>query len=284
TDVTTTGNDPSPQVVAMVGVGPHSSDPATDTTWVWNAATPNTGYTGAEPNNDEYMGDVTVLPAVGGATSYDYAYRFSADRGVTWTYCDTTDVGSPDGYIIADAGQMTSRPAAPVVATLIFSEYVEGSSSNKALEITNIGTTPADLSTCSVQLYRNGSSSVSTTIALSGILTTDILTAGSSLVLCNTRISDATNCDSLTGSISHNGDDAYDLVCGTTVKDTFGQIGTDPGVEWAGGGISTQNQTLRRKCSVTTGDTNGADAFDPSVEWDGFPIDTLGDLGSYTCP
>ncbi|NCQ60166.1 MAG: hypothetical protein GW913_05760 [Myxococcales bacterium] len=290
TDVTTTGNDTSPLLVAMVGVGPHGSDPATDGTWTWTTAAPNAGFdptAAGEPNNDEYTGDVTVQPAVGGTpTSYDYAYRFSGDRGASWTYCDTTDVGSPDGYIIADAGQMTARPAGPPPA-LLFTEYVEGTSNNKAIEITNIGTSIASLTSCTLNRYTNGSATVSATIPLSGILTGDALAAGASVVLCNPSILPATagSCDALDSNVNHNGDDGWDLTCGTTLIDSFGQMnGTDPGSSWSGGGVDTANHTLRRNCGVTTGDTVIDDAFDPSVEWTQFPVDTFSDLGTYTCP
>jgi hypothetical protein len=79
-----------------------------------------------------------------------------------------------------------------------------------------------------------------------------------------------------------NGDDAVVLVKGTTVIDSIGVIGTDPGAEWGTGLTSTADNTLRRKSSITAGDTNTADAFDPSTEWDGFATDTFDSLGSHT--
>ena len=82
--------------------------------------------------------------------------------------------------------------------------------------------------------------------------------------------------------INFNGDDTVVLRNGGIVIDVIGQIGNDPGPEWSGGGIGTQNETLRRKSSITEGDTDGADAFDPSIEWDGFAQDTFDGLGSHT--
>ena len=89
--------------------------------------------------------------------------------------------------------------------------------------------------------------------------------------------------------MNHNGDDAYDLFCGGMVVDTFGQIGTDPGTEWSGGGLSTLDYVLTRQCSVMTGDMNGSDAFDPSTQWMGAAwVDaatSLGGLGNRSeCP
>ncbi len=78
---------------------------------------------------------------------------------------------------------------------------------------------------------------------------------------------------------SYNVENLFDLNTGI---DVIGRIDEDPGSEWSGGGIGTQNETLRRKAGICAGDPQGLDAFDPSVEWDGFPEDTFGGLGSHT--
>lgn len=102
----TGGTDVDARLIAEVGVGPDASDPATASGWSWVAASANTGYgpggAGYEANNDEYQGDL-VAPAAG---TYDYAYRFSGDGGLTWTYCDADDAGSSDGYEPAEAGAL----------------------------------------------------------------------------------------------------------------------------------------------------------------------------------
>jgi hypothetical protein len=162
------------------------------------------------------------------------------------------------------------------VGPLLISEYVEGSSNNKALEL--FSATGIDLSACEVRRYSNGTTTP-TSIALSGTLA-----AGSTYVICNPLISDTSSCDLTSAILNHNGDDAYDLFCDGAVLDTFGQIGVDPGAEWAGSGVSTLNQTLRRKCAVTAGDTNGTDVFDPSVEYDGVAVDDFTGLGTRGCP
>ncbi len=56
--------------------------------WSWSTAS----YNIQSGNNDEYQGSFTA-PAAG---SYRYAYRFSVDQGVSWTYCDANqgDFGS----------------------------------------------------------------------------------------------------------------------------------------------------------------------------------------------
>ncbi len=99
-----TANDLSPSLLAQFGFGPDGSSPSA--AWTWSASTPNMGYNGGaagEPNNDEYFADFT-LPNVG---NYDFAYRFSADGGATWLFCDAGDAGSSDGYSTNNAGTLT---------------------------------------------------------------------------------------------------------------------------------------------------------------------------------
>lgn len=173
---------------------------------------------------------------------------------------------------------LASFTCVPVFADLYFSEYVEGSSNNKALEIYNSSETPINLSGYKVEYYFNGNAAVGLTINLSGTVPAKgvfVLAHGSA----NSTILTAAN---QTNSASwFNGDDAIVLKNGTTILDAIGQIGVDPGTEWGTALISTADNTLRRKASVTTGRTNATSAFDPSTEWEGFATDTVDNLGSY---
>ncbi|MGE0788634.1 MAG: lamin tail domain-containing protein [Sandaracinaceae bacterium] len=165
------------------------------------------------------------------------------------------DAGRPDGGF--DGGP-------PGVVRLIISEYVEGTSFNKAVELTNLGTAPLDLSRCILRRYSNGAST-STNIALSGTLA-----VRAQHVVCHPSIVVGTGrCDAMTATIDHNGNDAYALECDGAVVDTFGQIGFNPGTAWTGGGLSTADYVLRRACAITMGDTVGSDAFDPSAQFSG---------------
>lgn len=161
--------------------------------------------------------------------------------------------------------------------TLFFSEYVEGSGFNKALEIFNGTGVDVDLSTYTIERYANGSISSASIPLVGTLLDGDVFviaTTNSGRDAAIMAVEDQTS-----GSISHNGDDAYELRNGVTLVDSFGQVGNDPGSAWTGGGISTANQTLRRKDVTCSGDSNSTDAFDPSIEWDGFPNDTFDNLG-----
>jgi predicted extracellular nuclease len=162
---------------------------------------------------------------------------------------------------------------------LFFSEYVEGSSNNKALEIYNPTDVPIQLSGYGIEMYFNGSSSAGLTIGLTGtIQPADVyVVAQASADAAILAVADQTN-----GSGWFNGDDAVVLTHNGTVIDAIGQVGVDPGTEWGSGLTSTQDNTLRRKPTITSGDTTATDAFDPSVEWDGYATNTFDGLGSHT--
>jgi len=163
---------------------------------------------------------------------------------------------------------------------LFFSEYIEGSSNNKALEIYNGTGTSVDLTGFyKIQMFSNGNTSASVTINLTGTVADgDVyVVAHSSAVADILAQADQTN-----GSGWYNGNDAVVLTKDQIVIDVIGQIGFNPGTEWGTGLTSTADNTLRRKTDICVGDPDGSDAFDPSLEWDGFAINTFDGLGSHT--
>jgi DNA/RNA endonuclease G (NUC1) len=172
--------------------------------------------------------------------------------------------------------------AIPASAQNVFiSEYIEGSSNNKAIEIYNGTGAPLDLGAggYNVQMFFNGGTTVGTSINLTGVVA-----PGDVFVLAQSS-ANATilaQADQTNGSAWYNGDDAVVLRKGTTVLDVIGQVGFDPGTEWGTGVTSTADNTIRRKSTVCAGDTNGADAFDPATEWNGFATDDATNLGSHT--
>lgn len=183
----------------------------------------------------------------------------------------------------AAAVPLTISPATAAPTELFFSEYIEGSSNNKALEIYNGTGGTVDLSDNSynVQMFFNGSASAGLTINLTG--PTDTMADDDVYVLAQSAASASilAVADQTNGSGWFNGDDAVVLRKGTTIIDVIGQVGIDPGTEWGTGVASTADNTLRRKPSIHEGDTNSSDAFDPAVEWDGFATDTFDGLGAH---
>lgn len=159
---------------------------------------------------------------------------------------------------------------------LFISEYIEGSSNNKAIEIYNGTGTAVELTAYDIQMFFNGSGSAGLTIALTGTVAD-----GDVHVLANSSAAAAilAQADQTNGAGWFNGDDVVVLRKDGTIIDSFGTIGTDPGSEWAGGGT---NDTLRRKADICAGDPNASDAFDAATEWDSFATDTFDGLGSHT--
>ena len=169
--------------------------------------------------------------------------------------------------------------AAP--AELFFSEYIEGSSNNKALEIFNGTGSTINLATqgYNLQIFANGATTPALTINLTGtVAPTDVYViahdSADAAILAQT--------DQTSGGGWFNGDDAIVLRKGTTIIDVIGQVGFDPGTAWGTGLTSTADRTLRRKTAVCAGKTNATTAFDPAAEWDGSAINTFGGLGSHT--
>ncbi|QPQ37340.1 endonuclease [Lysinibacillus sp. JNUCC-52] len=169
--------------------------------------------------------------------------------------------------------------AAGPAADLIISEYIEGSSNNKAIELYNGTGSTIDLSQYKLELYTNGGTTPTNKQTLSGTLAHNdtIIIYNSSAVAA---IKDKGGLPSAVTSF--NGNDAIVLKKGEEVIDSFGQMGFDPGKAWDVNGVSTVDKTLVRKSAVTSGDINPSDVFDPSLEWQQYPIDTFDHLGSHS--
>ena len=147
---------------------------------------------------------------------------------------------------------------APVAASaespdLFISEYIEGSSYNKALEIYNGTGSAVDLVAGDyvVQLYSNGSATPSTRSpsparsrpGTSGSSPTRMRAPWSSAGRTRPRRDDQLQ-------RRRRGRAAQGWRAGP-VLDSIGQVGFDPGTEWGTGLTSTMDNTLRRKAAVS---------------------------------
>lgn len=167
-------------------------------------------------------------------------------------------------------------------ANLMITEYIEGSSNNKAVEISNVGSSAIDLgaNVYKLGLYSNGGTEAKNVETLSGILE-----PGKSIVYHNSGSTDPFKVGTASTVTYFNGDDALVLTKDDAVIDRLGKRGEDPGSEWKdpnNADFSTANKTLRRKASVTIGDTNAeADFPGTDNQWLVFDTDTSDGLG---CP
>ncbi len=187
---------------------------------------------------------------------------------------------------------------------IFISEYVEGASYDKAIEIFNgcYAGTAINLSRLRLRLYINGNSTPSNTItfSLADDNTTSTIPHLGCFVVYNSSYSNVStnmpNCPTSkrksNGSINHNGDDAYDLQYDATGSgdwvtiDIFGKIGEDPGSSWSGGGLSTSDYALQRKSAINDGVKTNPTSFDPSLEYTGSVFSASGPLttlGQHTC-
>lgn len=177
-------------------------------------------------------------------------------------------------------GSLNNPTAGPT--DLFFSEYIEGSSDNKALEIFNGTGNEIDLDNYMIQIYFNGNTSAGSILSLSGMLSDGGLwvvaddNADENILDVANQVFIDTN--------FFNGNDAVALwnTASNELIDVIGQIGFDPGSEWSGGGIGTQNETLRRISTIYQGDSDGSNAFDPSVQWIGFALNEFSGLGAHS--
>src|SRR5918995_1377916 len=180
------------------------------------------------------------------------------------------------------AGARVDRAGA-VPTDLFISEYIEGSSNNKAIEIFNgtgspvvLNPTGQPLASYSLQTSFNGGTSELITHLIGTIQPGDVFVVAHNLAGPAVR----NQADQIVTAGWFNGNDAISLVKGTTSIDVIGQVGFNPGDGgWGTDPTNTTNNTLRRKTGIEAGDPNGADTFDPAAQWDGFAEDTFDGLG-----
>jgi hypothetical protein len=207
---------------------------------------------------------------------------------------------------IVSLGSVTFAHAQSTACSeLFFSEYVEGTSHSKALEIYNPTASPIALSNYEIIRFSNGSPTPVDSLQLTGTVA-----ANDVWVVVNGQATPDQNgafCDPalaamgdqvgpsqyVTGTavMYFNGDDALVLVKKSprTFVDIFGKIGEQPVPCWSdqfpytgAGAWWTKDHTLIRKSTVTGGVTVNPTAFNVTTEWDSLPVNTWTNLGMHT--
>ena len=192
------------------------------------------------------------------------------------------DVGPMDTIvpqIVLDCGSCATAPPPPAggCSDLFFSEYSEGSSNNKYIEIFNPTGSAIALAGYTVYTSGNGGS-FTNTFALSGSL------ASGDVYMITTDQADASiqavadTALSFPSIVHFNGDDALLLVNGSDTLDIIGVPGVDPGQSWPVGSGSTKDYTLVRMATIDA----GSDWSTGAAEWDVYPQNTWTDMGMHT--
>ena len=179
-----------------------------------------------------------------------------------------------------------AAPAAAASGDLLISEYVEGSSFNKAIEIYNPSATAVDLAAAgyALQLFFNGSSTP-TSFPLTG-------TRGGGrrlrLRAGTDRLDPGRPRDRRGRGSDHHGVAVQRRRRDRTGRRTAssstssGRSASTRARSGAPGSTPPQDNTLRRAADTCVGDENGTDAFDPTVGWVGYATNTFDGLGTHT--
>jgi endonuclease I/chitodextrinase len=227
----------------------------------WTASTDDTAVTGYDVyRNATFVGSSASTSYTATGLSSNTTYSF---------YVIAKDAAGNQSAASTSINVTTSSGSGGGGATdLLISEYVEGSSNNKALEIANFTGSPVDLSSYDLRKATNGSGSFGSTYQLSGTLADGdvFVIANSSAVSAVTSVADVTTGS---GIVTFNGNDAIGLFKNGTLIDAIGNPNSSANF--------AQNTTLRRISSV-----NSPNSTYTVSEWDSFSTDTFDGLGSHT--
>lgn len=180
--------------------------------------------------------------------------------------------------LLAALSATHSAFAQPAPSDLFISEYIEGSSNNKAIELYNPTDASIDLSGYVLEYYFNGNTTSGYRITLSG----SVAPQATHVIANSQAVAEVTDkAQQIVGGSWYNGDDAIVLKNGDTIIDSFGQVGVDPGSYWESNGVRTADRTLRRMDAILVGDTVIDDAFLPDQQWLSFEVNTFDGLGGH---
>jgi len=203
----------------------------------------------------------------------NYYYNNHATPGVVKTQFFGNTVYAADGIATVDPTTLADKIENVQFTAnkeLFISEYGEGASNNKWIEIYNPNAFSIDLSYYQLELYTNGSTNIQNTLTFAP---GTMLAAGDVLVIVNAGLAAAAKpVGCIESTITYyNGDDVLILKKTGFTVDIIGVLGVDPGTNWVVGTGATSEFTLVRKSTYAGYPTA---TFDPNG-WDVFPPDTF---------
>lgn len=226
---------------------------------IWNAVDLATGYTVQRSTDALSFSLVASLSETD--TSFVDTDLVSGQRYYYYVQAFNASASSNGSAIIS--GQLLDGGSG-LASELFISEYIEGSSYNKALEIANFTGATADLSAYSLKKQTNGSGDWGSELMLQGELA-----YGDVFVITHVN-ADAVmqaQADVIGGGIvTFNGNDALGLFRHGVLIDLLGTFGSD--TDYA------KNVTMVRKASIS----GPSDVFFLN-EWNVFSTDFFSDLG-----
>jgi len=252
---------------------------------------------GSSGNMIDTDGDGIYSNTISGFTAGDtlqFKFRINGD----WNLAEFPNGGPNRVYIVLGGGAdvLSYWYSDEEPASIFFSEYIEGLSNNKGLEIYNPTQDTIYLDNYRIAQSSNGGgwAFYHTFPVGAFIIPGDVW-----VIIANqtaTNLYAAANADEFLAYPSvthHNGDDARALIringTDTTFLDIIGVPTIDPGTGWPVAGVAnaTADKTLVRKAGVTTGNTDwavsaGTDA--DNSEWVVLPVNTFSYLGSHPHP
>lgn len=165
----------------------------------------------------------------------------------------------------------TTDPSGGIADDLFISEYIEGSSYNKALELVNITGSSIDLSQYSLKKQVNGSGSWGSEYTLSGSLgNNEVFVIAHSAA--STAILDVADVATSSNIVTFNGNDPIGLFKSGVLIDIVGEFN-------GGSGNFAKDVTIVRKTSVTSPNTTYT-----YLEWDTYASNTFDYIGDYNYP
>ncbi|REE81953.1 putative secreted protein (Por secretion system target) [Lutibacter oceani] len=225
----------------------------------WSAATDNVGVTSYEVYKDGVFlasspTNSYAVSGLSGSTSYDFTIYAKDAAGNT--------------SLVSNTETFTTLGGSSVASELFISEYVEGSGTNKAIEIANFTGGSVNLAIYSLARQSAGAGAWRTVLNLSGtIVNNDVFVVANSSDGTIVAAADYLGTDD---ALLFNGDDPVGLFKNGILIDV---VGTYNGAT----GNFAKDVTLRRKPAISSPNTTYT-----LSEWDSYPIDTYSGLGSHT--
>lgn len=251
--------------------------PTQQTLWVtettaenWQQVTIPNYPAGNDWDEKTPSGDIDLSAYAGKKIKFAFKYISTAEEAATWEIYDVKVVANGEG-----GGTVAPEPdpepdPEPGTGTetgnadLFISEYVEGSSNNKYIEIYNPTDEAIDLSAYTLYLNSNGGDSWTKENKLSGTIP-----AKSTMVYKNSGATLYTGEATVCSAVDFNGNDAVGLFKNGTLIDIIGTFGSDS--------MFGEDVTLRRKSNVTA----PSSTYDAS-QWETLSKDDVSGLGSHT--